>query len=321
VKRTVGVVIPTYNRADFLPATLKSILAQTLLPNDILVVDDGSTDDTGTVLSSFSDCVRSVTVSNGGDLRARNIGMDDLKTDLVAFCDSDDLWEAGFLEKALGFWEIEPDLLAFYSNFRILQDGRLSKTTKLDDAPTDFLSGSKSVPGGVIFTREFVAQIIRFQPLFTSCMVAHRVKLQEMGGWDEGTSRMVGSDFATALRVAGSSPVALGKEPLVYIRKHGGNFSGNSEKMNFGDADVLEYVYNTRPELASKREVIRSSIAARRAAGIDAAFARGDFGTFNKYYSSLPPAFRTPKRTLKRLIAWSAKTFNPSTYSHFEGLW
>lgn len=307
MKRSVGIVVPTYNRAEFLPATLRSILAQTHPPDDIVVVDDGSTDDTKRVLSGFSDRVRSVTVSNGGDLRARNIGMSHLKTDLVAFCDSDDLWEAGFLEKALGFWEIEPGLLAFYSNFRILQDGKLRETTKLDDAPAGFLSGGTPVTGGVILKQEFVAEIIKFQPLFTSCMVAHRERLLELGGWDEGTSRMVGSDFATALRVAGAPPVAIGEDALVYIRKHSGNYSGSSEKMNFGDADVLEYVFNTRPELANKMEIIKSSIAARRAAGIDAAFSRGDFKTFNRYYVELPPALRTPKRVLKRLIALASQ--------------
>jgi glycosyltransferase involved in cell wall biosynthesis len=300
---SIGVVIPTYNRADFLPETLRSILAQSHAPDEILVVDDGSTDDTQAALREFAGRVRSVVVPNGGDLCARNIGMRTLKTDLIAFCDSDDLWEEWFLEKALRFWDIEPNLLAFYSNFRILQDGAVSEATKFDGLPHGFLDGARFVPGGLIFAQEFVAQLLRFQPLFTSCLVAHRQKLLDLGGWDEGASRMVGSDFATALRIAGAPPVALGKEALVYIRKHAGNFSGSSEKMNFGDADVLEYVLKSRIELATKEQTIRISIAERRAAGIDAAFARGDYRTFKKHYKNLPSSLRTGKRRVKRLIA------------------
>jgi hypothetical protein len=92
----------------------------------------------------------------------------------------------------------------------------------------------------------------------------------------------------------------------VRIRKHGGNFSGNVETMNFGDAEILEYVLDSRPDMQRKARIFRRSIAERRAAGIDAAFARGDYTTFNKHYVNLPWSLRIGKRSIKRLVAWSS---------------
>ncbi len=85
-----------------------------------------------------------------------------------------------------------------------------------------------------------------------------------LGGWDEGVSRIIGCDFATTLRVAVAPPVGVVKQPLVTIRKHAGNFSADTERMNLGDANVLEYVMRTRPELAPLRKLIERSIGVRR---------------------------------------------------------
>jgi glycosyltransferase involved in cell wall biosynthesis len=303
---SIGVVIPSYNRAAFLPLTLNSILAQSRPPDEILVVDDGSTDNTQEILQAFSGNVRSIVIPNGGDLYARNVGMRNLQTELIAFCDSDDLWEAEFLETAIRFWSVMPELTACYANFRILQDGKLSSKTKLDDAPPFFLSGVEVVGGlGYVFTSEFVEALIGFQPLFPSCMVAHRERFLKVGGWDQGVSRIVGTDFATALRIACTPPVAIITEPLVQIRKHDGNFSADVEKVNFGDAEILEYVLRSRPAMQPKAPIFNRSIAQRRASGIDTAFARGDYRTFNKHYISLPWRFRMGKRGIKRLISLS----------------
>jgi glycosyltransferase involved in cell wall biosynthesis len=92
----VSVVIPTYNRADLLPRAIDSALAQTAPPVEIIIVDDGSTDDTPAVVMRYAERhagrVRSLRIPNGGVARARNAGIAAARSQWVALLDSDDEW-------------------------------------------------------------------------------------------------------------------------------------------------------------------------------------------------------------------------------------
>ena len=274
----VSVVVPTFNRAGLLRETLASILDQTCPAREIIVVDDGSTDDTQALLAGYRSPVRSILIPSGGDLVARNVGLRSATAPLVAFCDSDDLWEPGFLAVMSKKWQSDAQLVACYSNFRTLQGNTLSKRTKFDDAPRGFWDELSSdncdfaCSGKSMFVR-----LLSFQPFFPSCMMVSRKAFQALGGWDEGVSRVVGSDLATALRIANAPPFGVVKQPLVAIRKHANNFSGNTEAMNLGDACVLEYVVRTRPELKCFLSEVEASCDQRRKAAADSAFSRKDF--------------------------------------------
>jgi glycosyltransferase involved in cell wall biosynthesis len=89
---TVSVVIPTYNRAAFLGPAVASIREQTLPCNEIVIVDDGSTDDTEAVVATLGPGIRYVRQSNAGPAVARNRGIRETQTDLVGFLDTDDRW-------------------------------------------------------------------------------------------------------------------------------------------------------------------------------------------------------------------------------------
>ncbi len=97
------------------------MLAQTLLPDEIIVVDDGSDDDTELVLASYASRVRRIHIRNSGDLVARNTGLKEARGRLVAFCDSDDLWRPDFLATMSAEWRLEPQLTACYADFCILR--------------------------------------------------------------------------------------------------------------------------------------------------------------------------------------------------------
>src|SRR5271156_960674 len=102
MKPKVSVIIPTYNRADKVGKTIESALAQTFTDLEVIVIDDGSSDDTGRVLSEvFGDRIRYFAQTNQGASIARNNGIEAARGEWIAFLDSDDLWEKDKLELQL----------------------------------------------------------------------------------------------------------------------------------------------------------------------------------------------------------------------------
>src|SRR4051794_5813716 len=94
----VSVVIPTYNYARFIERALVSVLGQTHRPAEVLVIDDGSTDETATVVDRYATRVRYLRQENSGVSAARNAGVESSTGDLVAFLDADDEWVPNKLE-------------------------------------------------------------------------------------------------------------------------------------------------------------------------------------------------------------------------------
>jgi len=123
----VSILLPTFNRARLIGRSIRSVLAQTDPRFELLVIDDGSTDETETVVGGFGDPrIRYLrTESNGGAPAARNFGIRQAKTDLIAFQDSDDEWMPDKLQKQLDAMdETGGEVGVVYSDMlRILADG------------------------------------------------------------------------------------------------------------------------------------------------------------------------------------------------------
>jgi hypothetical protein len=119
VALSVSTVIPTYNRAHFVRRAVDSALAQSRPEDEVIVVDDGSTDNTAAVLAPYGDRIKCVRTANGGGGAARNVGVRHATRDLVAFLDSDDEWMPGKLDLARRWLEARPDVLFVFSEFAI----------------------------------------------------------------------------------------------------------------------------------------------------------------------------------------------------------
>lgn len=113
----VSTIIPTYNRAHMLDRAVSSVLGQQRSGDEVLVIDDGSTDNTEQVVSRFGDSVKYVKVPNGGAGKARNIGIQRAANELIAFLDSDDEWMPHKLEIQRALMENEPDVIFSFTDF------------------------------------------------------------------------------------------------------------------------------------------------------------------------------------------------------------
>lgn len=112
---TISVVIPAYNGSRTIRATLDSVLQQTLPPNEILVLDDGSTDDTSSILYSYSPRVTVLQQKNQGVAAARNVLCEHARGDLIAFVDQDDIWHPTYLEKQSKSFGDHPTACALFT--------------------------------------------------------------------------------------------------------------------------------------------------------------------------------------------------------------
>lgn len=116
---SISVIIPTYNRAWLINRAVASAIAATVPGDEIIVVDDGSTDETEDTLKPFKSSIRYIRVANGGAGYARNVGLREARNNLIAFLDSDDEWMPDKLKLQLPFMEARPDVLLCCSNFTV----------------------------------------------------------------------------------------------------------------------------------------------------------------------------------------------------------
>lgn len=112
----VSVLIPTYNRAYILGSAIQSVLAQTYRPIEVIVVDDGSTDDTRGVVEGFGPDVRYIRQENAGLAAARNAGLAAARGEFVAFQDSDDLWLPWKLQVQVALMRRVPELALIWTD-------------------------------------------------------------------------------------------------------------------------------------------------------------------------------------------------------------
>lgn len=119
----VTAAIPTYNRASFLPEALESIFSQTFRDLEVLVVDDGSTDETPDVLADYGSRIRIVRQANQGRSAARNRAVREARGRYVSFLDSDDCWTPEKLERQVPVLEADPRVAMVHGHVEVI-DGR-----------------------------------------------------------------------------------------------------------------------------------------------------------------------------------------------------
>jgi hypothetical protein len=186
----VSVVIPTYNSAQYLPETIESILSQSWQDFEIIIVDDGSTDNTQEVVGAFnSNKIRYIRQENsGGPSSPRNVGVNHARGKYISLFDSDDLMSRNKLAEAVAFLERHSDLGLLFANFEVCNErGDSFPGTFLDEFQT-----FRDIPKKQVSEKWFIIErVIAYESLFyqnfigTSGTVIPKAVFLSVGGFDE----------------------------------------------------------------------------------------------------------------------------------------
>lgn len=274
----ISAIVPTYNRASLLRSTIQCLLAQSTPPGEIIVVDDGSTDDTQAAIEQFGTAIRYHRLSNGGAPIARNTGAGLASRPWLWFCDSDDIWHPDYLGAVCTLLNALPRPRFVFGNFRLVQNERWDERTKFDSCPPKFWPSPAAVTAaGPVLAEPLYQRLLQFQPIFHSTLVVARSLFNEIGGYSGRFARTGSEDFEFVLRCSEHVPVGVVHKALVGIRRHPGNYSANQIRNLLGEIDILRYAkaHHALGRLLGvqiEREVARRSVEA-----LELAFAEGRY--------------------------------------------
>jgi len=211
MNKEVSVIIPTYNRVEALVRAIDSVLAQSFLPSEIIVVDDASTDGTIQCVQEKYPHVNLIRHEfNQGVSAARNSGIEHASTEWLAFLDSDDEWCASKLEKQLDAVSKQPEHKLVHTNEIWIRNGR--RVNQMN---------KHAKQGGDLFCRSLALCLIS-----PSTVMMHRSLFSELGLFD--TTLAACEDYDLWLRVCSCYQVLYIEEPLIY--KYGGHEDQLSRK-------------------------------------------------------------------------------------------
>lgn len=276
----VSVVVPTYNRAPLIRQALDSIVAQTFSDYEIIVVDDGSTDQTAKLVEDRPEPIRYFRQEHRGVAAARNHAIRVASGEFVAFLDSDDVWLPDFLSEIVAALDAQPDALLGYSDFRTI------------DAIGRVLAGHrKHQHGGHVVASLFASIFIH-----TSCVVARRKAILDVSGFDEQFE--ASEDYDLWLRLSLVGPFASVTKPLCLRRTHNGSLSRNGNIRNLvRKAQLLEGFFDEHGN-----GQIPKDLASRRLA--KTYYAAGKASALRREYTQSVELFRRSMRYSAPARAW-----------------
>ena len=240
-----SVVIPSYNRGAYLQQTLDSIRAQTLKPREIIVIDDGSTDNTADLFANAHahGDVQYRRIENSGPGVARCIGMQAATADWIAFCDSDDLWEPRHLAVLAEVAEAFPEARFLFSNFCNFRDDRPDERyyDHFASAPPGWWAAQTAARHGdaVLLVEPALPGFLAFMPAWPTASAVHRSVATRVGSTQAAVSRLPSEDCELTGRFVILGRAACSLQQTARLRKHADNYSGDQVANIIGRANVL----------------------------------------------------------------------------------
>ncbi|WJW74436.1 glycosyltransferase [Thiohalobacter sp. IOR34] len=214
----ISAVIPAYNSAAFIGEALASIRAQTRPVDEIIVVDDGSTDATRNQVEACGRDIKLISQSNAGPSAARNSGVEAASGDWIAFLDADDRWLPDKNERQLALLERHPELVLIAGDMREIDEAGGTVTDSVL-AHHGLLAEFEALDGAPV--PDAAARLLRKNFIPTGTVLVRRELLLTEGGFDTGLR--YGEDLELWVRIALHQPIAMLPEVLMLRRLHGAN--------------------------------------------------------------------------------------------------
>ena len=209
---TFSVIIPLYNKASYVAKAIGSVLSQTFTDYELIVVDDGSKDDSAEIaakaIEGKANC-RMIRQENAGVSVARNNGVAASQGECLCFLDADDWWEPAFLEEMAKFVEEYPDAGIYGTNYTIVNETK--RKTRVADIGVE--EGFEK--GYINYCKAYSKTM--YMPLWTGAVCIPRPVFDTMGGFPAGIK--LGEDFLLWIRIALKYKVAFRNKPLAYYNQ------------------------------------------------------------------------------------------------------
>lgn len=222
----VSVIIPTYNYAHFIEDAVKSVLQQSYKDFEIIVVDDGSTDDTKITLEPYIQRkdIRYVYQKNMGLPGARNTGIRHSQGEFIGFLDADDLWEKDKLKLQVELFDAHPEIGFCYGNIRKFKQGLASKKTAFEEL--------RPAAGKI------TCQLLQNAFLPMPTVMVRREAFEKTGMFNESLDSC--EDLDMWLRLSLAYPCAYIDRVIAWYRTHTTSMSANTLKIAERRLDVLK---------------------------------------------------------------------------------
>lgn len=228
----ISVIIPVYNAMTYLPETLESVFKQTFSDFEILIINDGSSDNVVEWVSQITDSrVKLISQANQGVSAARNTGINNSQGEYIAFLDADDLWKPTKLEKQVNRLEANPTVGLAYT-----------WTAFIDQFSQPVGVSLISHIEGNVWEKIVVRDMISTG---SSTMIRAEC-FDKVGLFDSDLS--IGEDRDMWTRIASCYPFAVIKEPLTLYRRHPQNTTKNNKKIVPELSRVIEKTFQNTPE-------------------------------------------------------------------------
>lgn len=260
----ISVIIPTYNRAHCIESCLQSVLDQTYENFEVILVDDGSTDNTYEVVQPYFDRIRYIHQPNRGIAVARNKGIEAAKGDWIALQDSDDIWHPGNLQHCVDGVEAQPSAIVHLSQPLIYRNHLGRKVKYFEYVAADMFAKENR-----ILLEEPCVWQVKYGVAWAQASLIRADLLAKIGGYD--TSLRIYTDYDLFLRLSFLGPWTASRETFVEIRREGGGEYVSRQRSDtpLYAASTLEYILenvkrSTKMQESEKRCLEERLLAVKR---------------------------------------------------------
>ena len=308
-KPLVSVIIPAYNCAQFINETLDSVYRQTYRNIEIIVIDDGSTDNTKAILAPHIGNIQYFYKENSGTAGARNTGILKAKGELIALLDNDDIWYPEKIKLQVSVAQNNPEIGLVFTDGKIFDKSGILKDTIIARRLQKWIQQNKTENGQVV--KGCILDHIYFENLISSAtsVLIKRECFDQVGFFDENI--IIADDFDMWLRIARKYSVALIQKPLYMWRYRSDSSSGKMEDRNYNWVRsalvVLEKHWRNAPD--EIRKEVRENISKLYLECGKHSFHRK---SYSRSRNDFLASFQHNKKSLGPILYFLASYLNPS---------